>query len=436
MDHRAGSGHTQGRREGRVRPVRHAVLPEGVRLPGGNAVPVGRVRLLAHGRHRVRHRQDPAGAGRRQRDDRRLPEVPQPVGADPRRAEGRPQAGRRSTAAAAARRLEGALQSLYGHYAKNVRRVGGRRGSRANGSTPPVFIVVCNNTNVSKPVFDYIAGWDETATPTASRSSSGRARRCSATRRISAGRTGRTRSSSTAGSSNPARACPTTSRSSPAPDRGLQGRVPAALPRPRRRDLTDEDLMREVLNTVGKPGKLGEHVRCVVSVSMLTEGWDCNTVTHILGVRAFGTRLLCEQVMGRGLRRRSYARRRRDAAPGVRRHLRRAVLVHPHERNRSSGRNSRGCPHASGRSRSARRYEITLPSPCRLSLRAADRETPCDASLPTPPLALSTQDVPTRTEVEPIFGEGPSAHARRLGRPADSRRSLSPSPSRRSSATS
>jgi type III restriction enzyme len=70
--------------------------------------------------------------------------------------------------------------------------------------------------------------------------------------------------------------------------------------------LTDEDLMREVLNTVGKKGKLGENIRCVVSVSMLTEGWDCNTVTHILGVRAFGTRLLCEQVMGRGLRRRSY----------------------------------------------------------------------------------------------------------------------------------
>src|SRR5207248_4208562 len=71
--------------------------------------------------------------------------------------------------------------------------------------------------------------------------------------------------------------------------------------------LTDEDLMREVLNTVGKRGKLGEHIRCVVSVSMLTEGWDVNTVSHVLGVRAFGTRLLCEQVMGRGLRRRSYA---------------------------------------------------------------------------------------------------------------------------------
>src|SRR5262249_5293342 len=70
--------------------------------------------------------------------------------------------------------------------------------------------------------------------------------------------------------------------------------------------LTDEDLMREVLNTVGKRGKLGENIRCVGSQSMLTEGWDCNNVTHILVVRASGTRPLCEQVMGRGLRRRSY----------------------------------------------------------------------------------------------------------------------------------
>ncbi|MDP6636773.1 MAG: hypothetical protein QGG42_17880 [Phycisphaerae bacterium] len=70
--------------------------------------------------------------------------------------------------------------------------------------------------------------------------------------------------------------------------------------------LTDEDLLREVMNTVGKPGKLGEHVRCVVSVSMLTEGWDANTVTHVLGIRAFSTQLLCEQVVGRALRRMSY----------------------------------------------------------------------------------------------------------------------------------
>lgn len=64
--------------------------------------------------------------------------------------------------------------------------------------------------------------------------------------------------------------------------------------------------LRELIATVGKHGGAGEQVRCVVSVSMLTEGWDANTVSHILGVRAFGSQLLCEQVVGRGLRRRSY----------------------------------------------------------------------------------------------------------------------------------
>ena len=51
---------------------------------------------------------------------------------------------------------------------------------------------------------------------------------------------------------------------------------------------------------------MGQDIRCVVSVSMLTEGWDANTVTHVLGARAFGTQLLCEQVVGRALRRQSY----------------------------------------------------------------------------------------------------------------------------------
>jgi type III restriction enzyme len=71
-------------------------------------------------------------------------------------------------------------------------------------------------------------------------------------------------------------------------------------------NLTDQNLLREVMNTVGRAGQLGESIRCVVSVSMLTEGWDANTVTHVLGVRAFGTQLLCEQVIGRALRRQSY----------------------------------------------------------------------------------------------------------------------------------
>ncbi len=67
-----------------------------------------------------------------------------------------------------------------------------------------------------------------------------------------------------------------------------------------------EAAVREMLNTVGKPGRAGAQVRCVVSVSMLTEGWDARTVTHIVGFRAFGTQLLCEQVTGRALRRTSY----------------------------------------------------------------------------------------------------------------------------------
>ena len=64
--------------------------------------------------------------------------------------------------------------------------------------------------------------------------------------------------------------------------------------------------LRRIVATVGKPGKPGEHIRCVISVGMLTEGWDANNVTHILGIRAFGSQLLCEQVVGRGLRRMDY----------------------------------------------------------------------------------------------------------------------------------
>ena len=70
--------------------------------------------------------------------------------------------------------------------------------------------------------------------------------------------------------------------------------------------ITDQELLREVMNTVGKFGQLGGSIRCVVSVAMLTEGWDANTVTHVLGTRAFSTQLLCEQVIGRALRRQSY----------------------------------------------------------------------------------------------------------------------------------
>ena len=66
------------------------------------------------------------------------------------------------------------------------------------------------------------------------------------------------------------------------------------------------ELLRLQVDTVGQPGKEGSGIRNVISVGMLSEGWDAKTVTHIMGLRAFTSQLLCEQVVGRGLRRTSY----------------------------------------------------------------------------------------------------------------------------------
>ncbi len=63
------------------------------------------------------------------------------------------------------------------------------------------------------------------------------------------------------------------------------------------------EILPEKFLTVGQKGKPGEHIRCVISVSMLTEGWDARTVTSIFGFRKFGSALLCEQIAGRALRR-------------------------------------------------------------------------------------------------------------------------------------
>src|ERR1039458_6494855 len=75
-------------------------------------------------------------------------------------------------------------------------------------------------------------------------------------------------------------------------------------PKATRKEAAEE--LRKIVSTVGKPGEAGEHIRCVVSVNMLSEGWDASNVTHILGIRAFQSQLLCEQVVGRGLRRMNY----------------------------------------------------------------------------------------------------------------------------------
>ena len=205
--------------------------------------------------------------------------------------------------------LEGALHSLYGHYEKSFRAWEANADARARGLTPPVFVVVCNNTNVSKMVFDWIAGF-ETGKQHPDGAPLVAPGRLAAFNNEQDGRwTSRPNSilvdsqqlESGEGMSADFKAI------AAAEIEEFKSEYRARFPGRDVDELTDEDLLREVMNTVGKAGKLGEYVRCVVSVSMLTEGWDANTVTHILGVRAFGTQLLCEQVVGRGLRRMSYA---------------------------------------------------------------------------------------------------------------------------------
>jgi len=173
---------------------------------------------------------------------------------------------------------------------------------------PPVFIIVCNNTAASKLVYDYISGYVRGGDD--------------GTETFIPGHFELFRNQDEHGNRLPR---PRTLlidseqlESGEALDKNFRDMAGDEIERFRREivartgdirageNITDQELLREVMNTVGKPGQLGESIRCVVSVSMLTEGWDTNTVTHILGVRAFGTQLLCEQVVGRGLRRQSY----------------------------------------------------------------------------------------------------------------------------------
>ncbi|MGE5528744.1 MAG: BPTD_3080 family restriction endonuclease [Patescibacteria group bacterium] len=75
---------------------------------------------------------------------------------------------------------------------------------------------------------------------------------------------------------------------------------------PKRSKKEQAELLRRMVDTIGQVGKPGERIQNVISVGMLSEGWDAKTVTHIMGLRAFSSQLLCEQVVGRGLRRTSY----------------------------------------------------------------------------------------------------------------------------------
>ncbi|MCV0407223.1 MAG: DEAD/DEAH box helicase family protein [Rhizobiaceae bacterium] len=196
--------------------------------------------------------------------------------------------------------LKVALDALYGHYEKTY-----RLWEREKIEIPPVFIVVCNNTTNSEMVRDYIAGYAWTDEHDQERVRQGELELFrnfdDHDQRLDRPRTILIDSAALEAGGEIDKAF-----------RDAHATEIAAFRRERSRrdptagEITDAEILREVMNTVGRPGRLGEKVRCVVSVSMLTEGWDANNVTHIMGLRAFGSRLICEQVIGRALRRMSY----------------------------------------------------------------------------------------------------------------------------------
>jgi type III restriction enzyme len=200
-------------------------------------------------------------------------------------------------------RLQTALGALYGHYEKTF-----RLWEQARIAVPPCFIIVCNNTSTSKLIYDFVSGF--------------RRQNDDGSSTFEQGRLALFRNFDEHGNPLPR---PNTLlidseqlESGEALDADFRDMAADEIERFRQEivertgnrreaeNLSDQDLLREVMNTVGRQGRLGGAIRCVVSVSMLTEGWDANTVTHVLGVRAFGTQLLCEQVIGRALRRQSY----------------------------------------------------------------------------------------------------------------------------------
>jgi type III restriction enzyme len=201
-------------------------------------------------------------------------------------------------------RLITALDALYGHYEKTY-----KLWEEYGIKVPPCFIIVCQNTAISKLVYDFVSGFhrkNENGTTT-----------------LENGRLHLFRNfDEVTGNALPR---PNTLlidseqlEAGDALDENFRSMASDEIERFRREiversgdaragdNITDQDLLREAMNTVGKVDQLGGAIRCVVSVSMLTEGWDANTVTHVLGIRAFGTQLLCEQVIGRALRRQSY----------------------------------------------------------------------------------------------------------------------------------
>lgn len=198
--------------------------------------------------------------------------------------------------------IKNVLSQLYSNYKIESERI------KDMYSCPPVLIIVCNNTNLSSEVFKYVAGYEKILDDGSIEIKNGHIELFDNYHKDFP---------------KPKNKPPTLLIDSDALENSNQindsfkkifepeiekFKSEYRISHPERsvENISEAEILREVVNTVGKPGMLGQHIRCVVSVSMLTEGWDANTVTHIMGIRAFGSQLLCEQVAGRALRRASY----------------------------------------------------------------------------------------------------------------------------------
>ena len=206
-------------------------------------------------------------------------------------------------------RLQTALQALYGHYEETF-----DLWQQSGAGVPPCFIIVCQNTAVSKLVYDYVSGFE--------RKDGGNATLVNG--RLPLFRNFDESTGNPLSRPNTLLIDSEQLEAGDLLDKDFRRMAANEIERFKREmiertgdqhaadNISDAELLREAMNTVGKAGQLGAKIRCVVSVSMLTEGWDANNVTHILGIRAFGTQLLCEQVIGRALRRQSYELNEKD----------------------------------------------------------------------------------------------------------------------------
>ena len=197
--------------------------------------------------------------------------------------------GKKPKPEAVYREAEDALSTLASQWKERFEYI--EQGSDAQEKTPPVMIIVCDNTKIAEHFFEKISG-EEIREVIEENNNQGKGKKKKQTV-YGQGQVFPDMLSNTVSSSRTLR---------------IDSKILAAAESedPRKNKTQAAEDLRRVVATIGKPGQPGAQIRCVVSVAMLNEGWDANNVTHILGLRAFSSQLLCEQVVGRGLRRMNY----------------------------------------------------------------------------------------------------------------------------------